>query len=71
MFVNDLIDQTVLLGLLSRHNEKLDLMALRKTLAEQFEKNPHHLYLALEIKAIDVRLGSAIDPFDWDKHGLD
>ena len=35
---------------------KLDLVALRKPLAEQFEKNPHHLYLALEIKAIDDKI---------------
>ena len=32
---------------------KLDLTARRRPLAEQFEKNPHHLPLALEIKAID------------------
>ena len=35
---------------------KLDLIALRKPLAEQFEKNPHHIYLALEIKAIDDKI---------------
>ena len=35
---------------------KLDLIAQRRTLAEQFEKNPHHLHLALEIKAIDDKI---------------
>jgi hypothetical protein len=35
---------------------KVDLMALRKPLAEQFERNPHHLYLALEIKGIDDKI---------------
>jgi hypothetical protein len=35
---------------------KLDLMAQRRPLAEQFEKNPHHLHLALEIKAIDDKI---------------
>ena len=35
---------------------KLDLTAQRRPLAEQFEKNPHHLHLALEIKAIDDKI---------------
>lgn len=35
---------------------KLDLIAQRRPLAERFEKNPHHLHLALEIKAIDDRI---------------
>jgi hypothetical protein len=35
---------------------KLDLMAQRQPLAEEFDKNPHHLHLALEIKAIDDKI---------------
>jgi hypothetical protein len=35
---------------------KLDLTAQRRPSAERFEKNPHHLHLALEIKAIDDKI---------------
>jgi hypothetical protein len=40
----------------SAEKEKLDLTALRRPLAERFEKYPHHLYLALQIKAIDDKI---------------
>jgi hypothetical protein len=40
----------------SDETAKLDLMAQRRPLAEEFEKNPHHLHLALEIKAIDDKI---------------
>jgi hypothetical protein len=40
----------------SDETAKLDLMARRAPLAEQFEKHPAQLRLALEIKAIDDRI---------------
>ena len=40
----------------SNETIKLDLLAQRRPVAERFEKNPHHLYLALEIKAIDDKI---------------
>jgi hypothetical protein len=51
---------------------KLDLTAQRRPLAEQFEKNPHHLHLALEIKAIDDKIAECdqIIRLEREKSGL-